>query len=137
MRTGQVTLSTDIAGSGEPLALVHGLGTNRAIWKGVIPMLAPSRRVLAPDLPGFGDSPPDGEGFGLDRAADALGESLDELVTGPFDLAGHSLGGAVALTLAVRHPELVRRLVLCAPAGFRPRSPRVAGALSAAVPPLL
>ena len=137
MKTDSATISIDVAGSGPPLALIHGLGTNRAIWRMVIPSLADRHRVLAPDLPGFGESAPAGDGFELEAAADAVGDALASSSAEPVDLVGHSLGGAVALTLASRRPDAVRRLVLCAPAGFRPRSPRIAGALAAAVPPLL
>jgi pimeloyl-ACP methyl ester carboxylesterase len=121
--TGWITrlsavIACDAVGRGEPLVLLHGVGANRGIWRHVIHELAAQRLVLAPDLPGFGDSPPVGPGFSLDETAGALAEALGERVTAPFDLVGNSLGGAVALILAVQRPELVRRLVLVAPAGF-------------------
>ncbi len=82
------------------------------------------------DLPGFGESPPVGEGFDLDEVTDRITRALAaHHVTAPFDLVGHSLGGAVALTLAAHRPNLVRRLVLVAPAGLQRRRPPVPGAL--------
>jgi pimeloyl-ACP methyl ester carboxylesterase len=112
----------DDSGAGEPLALLHGVGASRAIWRRATPLLAGRHRVLAPDLPGLGESPPARKGFELDDVADALAQGLAERTGGaPFDLVGNSLGGAVAIVLARRRPDLVRRLVLAAPAGLAPR----------------
>lgn len=111
-------IAIDEFGEGEPLALLHGVGASRGVWKSAAPRLAEDRRVLAPDLPGFGDSAPAGPGFDLESVARALAGALAECARRPFDLVGNSLGGAVALQLAVLRPELVRRLVLAAPAGF-------------------
>lgn len=126
-------IAIDAQGSGEPLALLHGVGADRTIWRYVMPELASERLVLAADLPGFGDSPPIGSGFELSRVADAVADALADRAGGRFDLVGNSLGGAVALVLARRHPESIARLVLSAPAGFSPRPAvlsAVAGRLS-------
>lgn len=128
-RRVSVRVAFDSAGSGEPLVLLHGVGASRAIWRRVIDRLAGERLVLAPDIPGLGDSPPVGEGFELFETADALADAVSELAPGPFDLVGNSLGGAVAVVLARRRPDLVRRLVLAAPAGFSPRPAIAAGTL--------
>jgi pimeloyl-ACP methyl ester carboxylesterase len=97
------------------------------LWHRVTPLLAESgRRVLALDLPGFGDSPPAGPGFEFAAVTDAVAHALRRRSRRPFDLLGHSLGGAVALQFAIEYPELVRRLVLAAPAGFSPRSRPIA-----------
>lgn len=94
--------------------------------------LARHRRVITLDLPGFGASAPAGEGFELEAVADRIARGLaGHRVRGPVDLVGHSLGGAVALSLAVLRPRLVRRLVLVAPAGLGP-APPIPGALLAA-----
>jgi pimeloyl-ACP methyl ester carboxylesterase len=130
-------VAIDDSGVGDPLLLVHGLGTDRGVWRAATAELAARRRVLAPDLPGFGESEAVGGGFSLDDAADAVAAAAGERVDGPADLVGHSLGGAVAVRLAGRHPELVRRLVLFAPAGLAPRPALVAAALSAGAPPFL
>lgn len=95
----------------------------------MIPALAHSHRVLALDVPGFGESEPAGSGFELAAVADRIADGLaGEGLRGGFDLVGHSLGAGVALTLAAEHPELVRRLVLVAPAGLKPMN-RVASML--------
>lgn len=101
--------------------LVHGLATTRAIWRHAVPRLERPRRVVAVDVPGFGESPPAGPGFQLDAVARALERGLPRGVAeGPFDLVGHSMGGAVALALALRRPDLVRSLVLVSPGGLSP-----------------
>ncbi len=126
------TLALDDVGTGEPLVLLHGIATDRRIWDLVLGHLGTTRRVLAPDLPGFGESPAVGEGFDLREVADWIVDGLaQEGVAGPFDLVGHSLGGGIAIVLAAAHPRLVRRLVLVAPAGLRPFPPAISALLAA------
>jgi pimeloyl-ACP methyl ester carboxylesterase len=130
-------MSIDETGEGPPLVLLHGVGASRAVWRRVTPSLAEDHHVIAPDLPGFGESSPPTEGFELDGAATLLAERLADRARGPFDLLGNSLGGAVALKLAAARPDLVRRLLLAAPAGFAPRSAPVATAAGALSDPLV
>jgi pimeloyl-ACP methyl ester carboxylesterase len=122
----------DERGAGQPLVLVHGVGTDRGVWKEVVGPLSRERRVITLDLPGFGDSPPVADGFDLDRVGEVVGEAAGARAGEPFDLLGHSLGGAVCLALAGRKPDFVRSLVLLAPAGFAPRSAPVVGGLGLA-----
>jgi pimeloyl-ACP methyl ester carboxylesterase len=126
-RAGPVAM--DERGDGEPLALIHGVGANRRVWHRVIEGLASDARVIAIDIPGFGDSPPPGPGFAMDEVANRVAAALLARTGGPFHLIGHSLGGAVALKLASSHASGVRSLVLVAPAGFAPRSPALARTL--------
>jgi pimeloyl-ACP methyl ester carboxylesterase len=116
-------------GGGEPLVLLHGVATSRLIWRRVTAALAGSRPVVAVDVPGFGQSAPAGTGFELEEVADAL---VTQLGLERFDLLGHSLGGALAVAVAARHPDRVRRLVLVSPAGLAPRAQKTAAALGAA-----
>jgi pimeloyl-ACP methyl ester carboxylesterase len=124
-------------GPGDPLVLVHGSGTSGAIWRRAMPLLArDGRRVVAPDLPGYGRSPAAGRGFALDAVAGALADGLDEAgVRAPYDLVGHSMGGAIALLLAAHRPQAVRRLVLVAPAGLAALPTPVAALLGAVAAP--
>lgn len=126
-RAGPVAM--DERGDGEPLVLIHGVGANRRIWHRVVERLASGARVIAIDIPGFGDSPSTGPGFEIDEVADRVAAALLARTGDPFHLIGHSLGGAVALKLASRHAADVRSMVLVAPAGFAPRSPPLARAL--------
>lgn len=119
-------IAIDQTGRGRPLVLLHGVGASRGVWRHVTPALAEDRHVIAPDLPGFSESTPAAEGFELDAVAAVLADSLADCADEPFDLLGNSLGGAVAVALASERPELVRRLVLAAPAGFASRPPPIA-----------
>jgi pimeloyl-ACP methyl ester carboxylesterase len=125
-------IAMDVQGDGPSLVLVHGVATSRSVWRHVVPDLAKRHRVVTLDLPGFGASPPTGRGFVLEEVADALADGLAG-VPRPFDLLGNSLGGAVSLVMAERRPELVRRLILAAPAGMVPHRapvPAVAGGVT-------
>src|SRR3712207_2048028 len=105
-------------GSGEPLVLLHGLGTGSDAWGPVLSPLAGRHEVLAVDLPGFGGSPPlpDGVLPTPEALANAVQRVLDELGIAAAHLCGNSLGGWIALELARR--RRARSLVLISPAGF-------------------
>lgn len=123
----------DVSGSGDPLVLVHGLATTRSIWRHAAPRLAARRRVATLDVPGFGAARRAGRGFDLGLVADAIAADLRAAaVPEPYDLVGHSMGGAVALTLAAQRPAAVRGLVLVSPAGLRPIPASAAAALGLA-----
>ncbi|MEL6705939.1 MAG: alpha/beta hydrolase [Bacteroidota bacterium] len=102
------------AGVAPPVLLLHGNPDSADLWDGILDHLAPRRRCLAPDLPGFGRSgvPVDFDPSlaGLARFVDQL---LDEIgLDGPVDLVAHDLGGLFGLAWAITHPERVRRLVV-------------------------
>jgi pimeloyl-ACP methyl ester carboxylesterase len=101
-----------------PLVLVHGLGGAAANWVDVAPLLAASRRVLVPELPGHGGSTPLPIVPNLAAFADRLAVVAEAEGMLPAPLVGHSLGGVVALRWALRHPEQVSSLVLAATAGI-------------------
>jgi pimeloyl-ACP methyl ester carboxylesterase len=91
-------------GSGDPLLLIHGLGSQHQVWGPVIDRLAAERDVVAVDLPGFGGSPalPDDVVPDAPAMADAVAGFLDELGWERPHVAGNSLGGWTALELAKR-----------------------------------
>ncbi|WP_368820061.1 alpha/beta fold hydrolase [Kocuria arenosa] len=107
-----------------PLVLVHGGGTDSSSisWYRLVEPLAADREVWAVDLPGFGTSMDVAPVGGPGRMADVLAEALAALGVGPAAVCGVSMGGDVALNLALRHPERVAGLVLIAPAGSCPHS---------------
>jgi pimeloyl-ACP methyl ester carboxylesterase len=98
-------------GEGTPIVLLHAGIADRRVWREVVPRLdAP---VVAYDRRGFGESPPGPEGF---THLDDLYAVLDATVDGPAWLVGNSMGGAIALDVAVSAPERLAGLVLIAPA---------------------
>ncbi len=107
------------AGSDEPpLLLIHGLSSYMGFWEYQIPHFAQSRRVIALDLPGYGSSSRPDAPCTPPWYADVVASVLDAKGIASADVMGHSMGGQVALTLALDHPSRVNRLVLSAPAGF-------------------
>ncbi|HEX7381085.1 MAG TPA: alpha/beta hydrolase [Nevskiaceae bacterium] len=93
-----------------PVVLIHGIGASSRDWDYVLPVLRAGRRLIAPDLRGHGASPV-GRGYGLQAMAEDVWALLDRLHVERFDLVGHSLGGAVALQMAVDRPQRLRRAV--------------------------
>lgn len=108
-------------GEGQPVLLIHGSGpgvTAWANWRLVLPELSKSRRVIAPDMLGFGYTErPAGVQYTLDSWVAHLLGLLDALNIEQTDLVGNSYGGAVALAFAIRYPARVRRLVLMGSVG--------------------
>jgi pimeloyl-ACP methyl ester carboxylesterase len=109
------------AGSGKPVVFVHGSGpgvTAYANWRLTLPVLADRFHCYAPDMAGFGYTErPEGVSYTLQNWVDQLVGFLDALELPAVSLVGNSFGGAVALRLAVTHPERVDRLVLMGSVG--------------------
>lgn len=108
-------------GSGFPVLFIHGSGPGVsafANWRLVLPELAKIHRVIAPDMVGFGFTDrPKGVKYDVGTwVAQAIG-LLDALGVAKAHIVGNSFGGAIALALAIRHPERVERLVLMGSVG--------------------
>jgi 3-oxoadipate enol-lactonase len=106
-------LAHDAVGSGPSVLLLHSGVADRRMWRPQLDGLARRHRVLAPDLPGFGDTP---LAPGPNDAPAAIVALLDSKGVRRTAVVGASLGGRVALELADRYPSRVDRLVLLAPA---------------------
>lgn len=109
-----------------PAVYVHGLGGSATNWTDLAGVLSPLMPGYAIDLPGFGLSEPPADGdYSLSACARLVIAYLER--TGPAHLFGNSMGGAVALMVAARRPELVRTLTLVSPAvpDLRPDPRRV------------
>jgi pimeloyl-ACP methyl ester carboxylesterase len=122
--TRRARLSTMEAGIGRPVLAIHGLGGTKGSFLPTVAALSDRFRVIAVDLPGFGDSDkPIGASYDPRFFADAMVDLLDALELDRVELIGNSLGGRVALELALQSPERVGRLALLAPsmAWRRPR----------------
>jgi 2-hydroxy-6-oxonona-2,4-dienedioate hydrolase len=107
------------AGSGPPLLLLHGHEQSATSWRWVLPVLARTHRVLALSLPGHGDSAPAVGGYapGTDLAP-LVADFLDTVGVGSLHVVGNSVGGAVALRLALADPARVQTLTLVDSAGL-------------------
>ena len=105
-------------GNGDALVLVHGIGADKDNFAPIAPLLRGIGRLIAVDLPGFGDSSkPDDADYSLGAQAERLGEFLDALALARVHLGGSSMGGTIVLEFARRYPERVQSLWLLAPAG--------------------
>ena len=110
------TLSYDESGSGPIALLIHGSPGNANAWSRVAKLLVQRFRVIAPDLPGYGETTPQPAGQDPDVAhASELIEALIRHVGPPAVLAGHSYGGVVALSIALRRKVEVGAVVLLEP----------------------
>jgi pimeloyl-ACP methyl ester carboxylesterase len=98
---------------GPPMVLIHGVGNQAGGWVKVAGDLSLSRKLIVPDLAGHGESDPKDGPLGLKDVVAGLAAVLDAEKTGSdLTLVGNSMGGWVALTYALEHPERVARLVL-------------------------
>ncbi len=107
------------AGNGPPMLLLHGWGSSSRYWQGTLAALGTTRTLYAPDLPGYGESPP--------QHATVCPESMAQLVMDfaeavgleyPFDLNGHSFSAAVSAHIAVGWRERIRHLILTCPCTY-------------------
>lgn len=112
------------AGEGPPLILIHGWGGSSRYWQYTMEHFASVRCVYAPDIPGYGQSPPLGGEASSERLAEIVIEFADTLGIEQVDLVAHSFGGSIAAHLAARWPERVRRLVLTCFSTYRNESER-------------
>lgn len=93
-----------------PLVIAHGLYGSGRNWGVLAKRLSDTRRVITPDMRNHGHSP-----FQPTQSYEDMADDLAELIThigGPVDLCGHSMGGKAAMVMALRHPELLRRLIV-------------------------
>jgi len=109
-----------------PVVMLHGLSSSMGYWAHNLPELARDRRVLAIDLPGYGASGRPDAPYTPPWYADTVIGFLDAVGIGRAVVVGHSMGGQVALTVALDHPDRVDRLVLAAPAGIETFPPGAA-----------
>ncbi|MEN9307966.1 MAG: hypothetical protein RL173_1898 [Fibrobacterota bacterium] len=109
-----IEITWEEAGSGQPLVLVHGLPFQRGMWAPQLSGLARKHRVIALDLPGFGESGAPSGPATMVAIADFLAKFCQSVAKVPVVLAGHSMGGYAALEFARQNPSLLRGLVMVA-----------------------
>jgi pimeloyl-ACP methyl ester carboxylesterase len=103
----------EIHGKGEPVVLLHGsfMTLTNFNWPEMIATLAKSRRVIAVEMQGHGRTADIDRDFSYDNLADDIAALLDYLKIGKADVIGYSMGASVAMNLAIRHPNQVRKVV--------------------------
>ncbi|TMA97223.1 MAG: alpha/beta fold hydrolase, partial [Deltaproteobacteria bacterium] len=126
------------AGEGRGLILLHGLSATHANWEHTIPAFADRWRVIAPDLPGHGQSAKPDAPYTIDFYAGVIRSLGRELGVREAVVMGNSLGGQIAIELGLSYPTWTRALVLAAPAGGFASAVRTFGwAIGAATGPRL
>lgn len=113
-------LAVGDSAAGPTILLIHGSGVSARYWVDQLRGLGGALRVVAIDLPGHGESDPMQQAS-VEAYGGVVANFLDALGTGPVITAGHSLGGAIAIALAVRRPDAVRGLVLLSSCAKFPR----------------
>ena len=106
----------DYGGEGPLVLLVHGLGGSATNWAAVGEDLTRYGHVVAPDLPGFGRTPPAGRTAEVGDQADYVARVISRFTDRPAIVIGNSMGGMITALVAARYPRLVDRIVLANPA---------------------
>ena len=128
-----------VAGQGETLVLIHGFADQKETWSLIAPWLARGRRVIALDLPGYGDASAleHPSGSAITALARFLESFLDTLGIESAHLCGNSMGGGVALALAAQSPKRVKSLILLASVGPSVHDSQLKECVERGVNPLL
>jgi 3-oxoadipate enol-lactonase len=120
-------------GRGPAILLIHGFPLDRSIWSAQAAVLSKSFRVIVPELPGFGASPPQDGPFPMERYAKELLELMDRAGVARFAAVGHSMGGYILFAMYRLAPDRLERIVLvCTRAGADAEEVRRARELNAA-----
>ncbi len=106
-------MNIETYGSGTPIVFIHGAGGSTLTWLSQKAYFEKTNRVVLVDLPGHGKSG-GGSSDSIEAYAEAVKDALEDNVTGPAYIAGHSMGGAVAMCLAISYPVLFKGLILIA-----------------------
>ena len=122
-RVGEFRIHSAHSGSGPPVVLMHGLSGSQGWWRYTMMELAREYTVIAPELLGFGRTTKPRVLPGLTELAAIMVEWAAQIGIESAHVVGHSMGGQLAIHVAAEAPEVVRRLVLVAPAGI-PRERR-------------
>ena len=118
MIDGSGPLFKILGGDGPDCILIHGFGSDRLSWAANVPALLPVARIHAVDLPAHGECKSVFIDKSLSANADIFVDGMHKVGISSAHFVGHSLGGAVALAVAARHPEVVKSLALIAPMGL-------------------
>ena len=111
-----------IAGSGQPILILHGWGGSSDSWIRVQEILAKNGyKIICPDFPGFGKSLTPLQPWGIREYCNFVLNFTEKLNLQNFFLLGHSFGGRIAIKFATTYPEKIKSLILCDSAGIKPK----------------
>jgi pimeloyl-ACP methyl ester carboxylesterase len=114
INTNGIQLAYDRRGKGAPLVLLHGYPLDHHLWDEILPLLEDTFDLIIPDLRGFGESTTIDSAYGMDDFAADVAGLLDHLDVKKAAIAGHSMGGYIALAFVRRYPDRVSGLGLVA-----------------------
>jgi pimeloyl-ACP methyl ester carboxylesterase len=114
IKAGDINMHYESHGRGFPLLLIAGIGYHSGCWFSVLPHLSQGFRVVVFDNRGVGRSDKTAEGYSIEMFADDTANLLRTLGIEKAHVLGRSMGGAIAQQMAIRHPDLVEKLVLVA-----------------------
>lgn len=108
----------DVGSGDQTIVLLHGLASNAGFWRYNIPELSKHYRVIAVDLPGYGKSQKDYYSYSMSFYAEVLKNFFEALNLNKVILVGHSMGGQIAITFALKYTDRISKLILADPAGI-------------------
>ena len=111
-QVGDLNMYYDLHGEGRPLVLLHGAYQTADTMGLLVPGLAESRQVIVPEMQAHGRTADIDRPITYEQMADDTAGLMRELGIDDADIVGYSMGGAIGLQVAIRHPELVRKLVM-------------------------
>ena len=118
---GRLKIYYEVAGSGEPVLLLHGWANDVETLRPLMGMVKElGFRVYAVDLPGFGLSDMPEGSWGVDEYVNFVRKLLDELALNRVSIVGHSFGGRIAIKLAARDAQRINKMILVDSAGIKP-----------------
>ena len=123
IRANGISMNYEIKGKGENLVLIHGAGDNLNMWYHQVPVLSRSYRVITYDVRGHGETEsPEGE-YSMPLFVEDAHELMKAIGVAESCFLGYSMGGGIALGLALKHPEIAKALVLANSSVGSPPSP--------------
>lgn len=106
-----ISMNYEISGNGQWITLIHGAGDNLEAWWNQVPVFSQYYQVLTYDVRGYGFTETPEEGYGIDILVQDLNELFEALKIKESYLLGYSMGGRIALHLALNHPEKVKAVI--------------------------
>ena len=121
LQINDIELYYEIHGEGEPLMMIAGLGSDSQSWQPIVNDLSQHFMLIIPDNRGTGRTTPQDTEISIQKITDDSMALVKHLGLSSFNLLGHSMGGFVALDLAIRYPYAVEKLILAATAASNPK----------------